>query len=211
MALGGSCHLPMSFLLCRPGGKVSHDRLRLRRANRPVRFSPNQEPEPFGRGLPCQSDQQWPNALRAAGDDPTSTPRLHAASSRTRAAMRAMLGRVSFQSLMIGCLPKCLALLSSQPIAEAHSQLLHTFNTANASRQIGAEETTVGGLICEPAHGTETQVDGARCKLTGFEMRPIAQHHYSVESQARFRTIPVNELIDGVTITPLGVQAGEAI
>jgi hypothetical protein len=26
-----------------------------------------------------------------------------------------------------------------------------------------------------------------------------------------FRTIPVNEFIDGVTITPLGVQAGEAI
>jgi hypothetical protein len=42
-------------------------------------------------------------------------------------------------------------------------------------------------------------------------MRPIAQHHYSVESQARFRTIPVNEFIDGVTITPLGVQDGETI
>src|SRR6266436_8622486 len=94
MALGGSCHLPMSFLLCRPGGKVSLDQLRLQRANRPVRFSPNQEPEPFGRGLPCQSDQQWPHVLRAAGDDAISTPRLHAASSRTRAAMRAMLGRV---------------------------------------------------------------------------------------------------------------------
>jgi hypothetical protein len=42
-------------------------------------------------------------------------------------------------------------------------------------------------------------------------MRPIAQHHYSVESQARFRTIPVNELIAGLTITPLRVRAGEAI
>jgi len=42
-------------------------------------------------------------------------------------------------------------------------------------------------------------------------MRPIAQHYDSVESQARFRTIPVNEFIDGVTITSLGVQAGEAI
>src|SRR5206468_7833464 len=62
----------------------------------------------------------------------------------------------SFQSSMIGCLPKCLALLRSQPIAEAHSQLLHAFNTANASRQIGAEETAVGGLVCEPTHGTET-------------------------------------------------------
>jgi hypothetical protein len=57
---------------------------------------------------------------------------------------------------MIGCLPKSLALLRDQPIAEAHSQLLHTFNASNTSRQIGAEETAVGGLVCEPAHGTET-------------------------------------------------------
>jgi hypothetical protein len=48
-------------------------------------------------------------------------------------------------------------------------------------------------------------------ELTGFEIRPIAQHHYSVVSQARFRTIPVNEFIDGVTVTPLDVQAGETI
>src|SRR3984893_3470927 len=112
---------------------------------------------------------------------------------------------------MIGCLPKCLALLRGQPIAKAHSQLLHALNAANTSRQIGAEETAVGGLVCKPAHGTETEIDGARRKLTGFEMRPIAQHYNSVESQARFRTIPVNEFIDGVTITSLGVQAGEAI
>ena len=46
------------------------------------------------RGLPCRPDQQWPNALRAAGGDPISTPRLHAVSSRTRAAMLVMLGRV---------------------------------------------------------------------------------------------------------------------
>jgi len=44
----------------------------LRRANPPVRFSLNREPEPFERGLPCPPDQQWPNALRAAGDDPKS-------------------------------------------------------------------------------------------------------------------------------------------
>src|SRR6266852_7168382 len=62
----------------------------------------------------------------------------------------------SFQSLMIGCLPKCLALLRGQPIAKPHSQLLHAFNAANTSRQIGAEETAIGGLVCEPAHGTET-------------------------------------------------------
>ena len=57
---------------------------------------------------------------------------------------------------MIGCLPKSVALLRAQPIAEAHSQLLHALNAANTSRQIGAEETAVGGLVCKPAHGTET-------------------------------------------------------
>ena len=35
-------------------------------------------------------------------------------------------------------------------------QLLHALNTANTSRQIGAEETAVGGLVCKPAHSTET-------------------------------------------------------
>src|SRR5215467_10083949 len=59
-----------------------------------VRFSPNQELELFERGYPCRPDQQWPNALRVAGGDPLSTPRLHAVSSRMRAAMRVMRGRV---------------------------------------------------------------------------------------------------------------------
>jgi hypothetical protein len=34
--------------------------------------------------------------------------------------------------------------------------LLHAFNAANASRQIGAEEYAIGGLVCEPTYGTET-------------------------------------------------------
>ncbi len=42
-------------------------------------------------------------------------------------------------------------------------------------------------------------------------MRAVTQDHDPIKGQARFRTIPVNEFIDGVTITPLGVQAGEAI
>src|ERR1700692_4885409 len=42
-------------------------------------------------------------------------------------------------------------------------------------------------------------------------MRAIAQDHNPVEGQARFRTIPVNKLIDGVTITPLCVCRVEAV
>jgi len=62
----------------------------------------------------------------------------------------------------------------------------------------------VGGFVREP-HAAKTQIDGARGELTRFKMRAITQDHDPVEGQVRFRTMPVNELIDGVTITPLCV------
>src|SRR5258708_38349209 len=60
-------------------------------------------------------------------------------------------------------------------------------------------------LICVLAPCAGSQINRARGELTRFEMRAIAQDHDPVEGQAWFRTIPVNELIDGVTITPLCV------
>jgi hypothetical protein len=41
------------------------------------------------------------------------------------------------------------------------SELLHTFNPANPSRQIGAEKTAVGCLVGEPTYGAKTQVNRA--------------------------------------------------
>jgi hypothetical protein len=70
-------------------------------------------------------------------------------------------------------------------------------------RQIGAGKTAIGSFLGVPAHGTKTQIDGSRGESTGFKMRAIAQDHDPVERQARFRAIPVNELIDGATITSL--------
>ena len=43
------------------------------------------------------------------------------------------------------------------------------------------------------------------------ELAIAAQDHDPVEGQARFRTIPINEFIDGVTITPLSVCRVEAV
>jgi hypothetical protein len=51
----------------------------------------------------------------------------------------------------------------------------------------------------------KTKIDGAGGELTGFEMRAVTQHHDPIEGQARFRALPVNELINGMTITPLCV------
>src|ERR1700681_4668669 len=92
-----------------------------------------------------------------------------------------------------------------------HATLLHTLNATNASSQIGAEKTAVGRFICESAHRAKTHIDCAGGELTGFEMRAISQNHDSVERQARFRTIPFNELIDGVLIPPLCICGAKAV
>jgi len=112
---------------------------------------------------------------------------------------------------MIGRLPKRMTLLRREPVPETHAQFLDALNPANASGGIGTEQTAVGSFICESAYYAKAQIDCARCELTGFEMRSIAQHYYPVKRQARFRTVPVNEFIDGVTITSLGVRTGETV
>src|SRR5258708_20568251 len=42
-------------------------------------------------------------------------------------------------------------------------------------------------------------------------MRSVAQNDNSIECQARFRTIPINEFIDRVTISPLRILRSEAV
>src|ERR1700686_621428 len=65
-------------------------------------------------------DQQWPNALRAAGDDPMSRPRLHASSTHTRVAMQARLGHAFLSAADDRVLAKahCLALPSTSSRGE---------------------------------------------------------------------------------------------
>jgi hypothetical protein len=86
----------------------------------------------------------------------SQTPWLRAASGRTRAAMRVMLGRVFLSVVHDRVLAKVLDPSPRSANCRGASQLLHAFDVANTSRQISAEETAVGGLVCEPAHGTET-------------------------------------------------------
>jgi hypothetical protein len=74
--------------------------------------------------------------------------------------------------------------------------------SANVGCQIGTQETAIGRFVCKTSYCAKTEVDCTRCQLPGFEMRAIAHNDCPIESQARFGTIPVHELIDGVTITP---------
>ena len=64
---------------------------------------------------------------------------LLASSTHTRVAMRARLGHVFLSTLTIGCLPERMTLLCRQPVSEAHTKFLHTFDATNTGSQIAAE------------------------------------------------------------------------
>jgi hypothetical protein len=61
-----------------------------------------------------------------------------------------------FHSLAVRCLPKRMALIGCQPIAERDSQFLDPFYTANARREISAEKAAVGCLVSKTAHSTQS-------------------------------------------------------
>jgi len=44
-----------------------------------------------------------------------------------------------------------------------------------------------------------------------FKIAAIAENHRSVQGQARFRAIPIDELVNGMTISALTVDAGQTV
>ena len=84
-------------------------------------------------------------------------------------------------------------------------------NAPDARCQVGTEQATIGGLVGQTGHNSETQIDRPRCEPAGLEVCPISQNNDPIECQARLGTIPVHELSDRVTVTTLGFNTGEAI
>jgi hypothetical protein len=48
--------------------------------------------------------------------------------------------------------PKRVSLLDRQPVSKTNTQFLHTFDAANASREIRAEQSAIGSFVREPPH-----------------------------------------------------------
>lgn len=72
-------------------------------------------------------------------------------------------------------LPECDALLNSQPVAQPHAEIPDTFDAANPSSKIGAQQNRICCLIGEPPHHPQAQVDSFGGKKQGFEVGTIAR------------------------------------
>ena len=59
------------------------------------------------------------------------------------------------QSLVIGRLPKGMALFCRKPIPQAYTQLVDAFDPANTGSRVRAEQAAIRGFVRESAHRTE--------------------------------------------------------
>jgi hypothetical protein len=66
-------------------------------------------------------------------------------------------------------------LFRGKPIAETYAKLLHAFYPPDPGSEIRAQETAIGGVIGQPADGSQAKVDGARRELPRLKMDPIPQ------------------------------------
>jgi hypothetical protein len=78
-----------------------------------------------------------------------------------------------FEPLAIGRLPKRVSLLDRQPVSKTNTQFLHTFDAANASREIRAEQAAIGSFVREPPHSAQAEVDSSWSQLPGFQIAPV--------------------------------------
>ena len=78
-----------------------------------------------------------------------------------------------FETLAIWRLPKRVSLLESQPVSKANTQFLHSFDAANASREIRTEQAAIGSFVREPPDSAQAEVDSSWSQLPGFQMAPV--------------------------------------
>jgi hypothetical protein len=107
--------------------------------------------------------------------------------------------------------PEREALLNSQPVAQAHTQIPDPLDAANPRGKIGTQQAGVCSLIGEAPNGSKTQINGSGGKQSGLKVAAITENHGSVQGEARLRAVPIDELVDGMAISTLTVDAGQAV
>ena len=155
--------------------------MRMRRAHRPVQFSPNRDGN-------CSNLAFLANQINNGPTLFALLKMIHCQSHgfmppQPRRELQREQGSVAFslRPLRISCLPKRMALLCRLPVLEAPAQLLHPFYPTNTGSQIGAENTAVGAsyasrrtaprckskacLPSKPVISITVLCDGHRCAI----------------------------------------------
>jgi len=91
------------------------------------------------------------------------------------------------------------------------SQSFGTLHSSNPRRELGAQESGIRRLIGKPPNGGQPNVNRRRSQILLLQEKPISKHYSSIERQAGFRAVPLDELIDGMAVGFLRARRRERI
>src|SRR5271167_1184887 len=118
---------------------------------------------------------------------------------------------LAFERVRVRRLPEFAGLVSGEPISKADTQLPGPFHPPDAGGELRTEQAGVGSLVGEPPHCSESSIDRSCRELAILEENAITGNHNLVERQARLGAVPLNELIDPVSISALRLGRAKAI
>src|SRR5260370_1012327 len=88
--------------------------------------------------------------------------------------------------------------LGERPVPETHADSSHPLHATNTGCQFGTQEAGVGRLVRDAPDGSKPKVDRGRRVSLLFKVNTVAEHNGAVERETRLRTVPGDELADGV-------------
>jgi hypothetical protein len=132
---------------------------------------------------------------------------VSSASSRRRRPQPSRMARIArlrfpVRVCLSGTCQKRSRLARCKPVAQTRAQLANALSAMDAGGQFRAQQPAVSCLVCQPSHGRHSRVDRPWGEAPLLQVKAIAQNHLFVEGQSWFRTIPGDELIDGMLISP---------
>jgi hypothetical protein len=95
------------------------------------------------------------------------------------------------------------SLLRRQPVSEPNADPPHSPDASNTCGEFRTEEAGVGRLVRDAPNGSEPKVDRGGCVFPLFKVNPVAEHNGAIEREARFRTVPGDELANCVVVGSL--------
>jgi hypothetical protein len=107
---------------------------------------------------------------------------------------------LSSHTLTGGMIEHLGTLLCAQPITGPESELFHSSDSADSGSQLRTKQTRIGGFVSQSPNGSKLLVDGIGGQMARFQVHAITHNNDPVEGQPRLRTVPGDELIDGILI-----------
>ena len=140
--------------------------------------------------------------------------KVSSASSRRRSPQPSRMARIARLRFPVGVWPSgnCQSADASTAISQLPKRepSLRTPLTRWIPAASRGSHPSVGCLVSQPAHSCQSNVDCSRSEAALLQMKPITQNYCFVECQSRLRTIPSNELVNSMLISPPRIRRTEA-